>query len=327
MKALTKAGEILRAEIGLHGPVRFSRFMDVALYHPGCGYYRRDQKIFGREGDFYTAAQMQPVFGRLLRRACEQLSAPSQAGGRVMVADWGAGQSDLRESFAGFDYRAVDIDRDEAPERFEGIVLANELFDALPVDAAARVGGVWRERLVAWNGDRFVWVNGNELAKEWRDYASHVTAEVRMTSEQALIEIPVGLRSCIQRIDERITRGWIVTLDYGYTNRELIRFPHGSLMAYRQHLASEDVLADPGEQDLTAHVPFDELLRQAKSVGWKEESFETMGQFLLRAGERDQFASALEGPSGAGLTRLRLQLKSLLFDLGEKFRAVLWRKV
>ena len=97
-------------------------------------------------------------------------------------------------------------------------------------------------------------------------------------------------------------------------------------MAYRRHVASEDVLEDPGERDLTAHVPFDELRAQAKGAGWEEVRFETMGQFLLRAGESDQFASALEGPSGAGLTHLRLQLKSLLFDLGEKFRAVVWRK-
>ena len=175
------AGELLRAEIGARGPLRFSRFMEIALYHPQCGYYRRGGKIFGREGDFYTAAQMQPVFGRLLSARLEQLHAPAQADGRVLVADWGAGQSDLRESLSGFDYRAVDMGRDEAPERFEGIVLANELFDALPVDVAVREGGVWRERRVACEAAGSSGSPGPELAPEWREYATHAAAEARLS--------------------------------------------------------------------------------------------------------------------------------------------------
>ena len=323
---MTKAAEILRAEIAERGPVQFSRFMEVALYHPECGYYRRGEKIFGRAGDYYTAAQVQPVFGRLLKRACEQLDAPEQADGRVLVADWGAGQADLRESFDGFDYRAVDMGRDEAPQRFEGIVLANELFDALPVNAAVRDGGVWKERLVTWAHGHFAWATGNELAQEWREYASNAAAEAEWEGEHFVIELPVGLRPCIRKIDERFRRGWIVAFDYGYTNRELIRFPQGSLMAYRRHGALEDVLEDPGERDLTAHVPFDAMRREARSAGWEEVRFETMGQFLLRAGESDQFASALAAAQEAVALRLRLQLASLLFDLGEKFRAVVWRK-
>ena len=323
---MTKAGELLCAEIGVRGPLQFSRFMDIALYDPQCGYYRRGEKIFGREGDFYTAAQMQPVFGRLLRRACEQLGAPAQADGRVLVADWGAGQSDLRESFDGFDYRAVDIGRDEAPERFEGIVVANELFDALPVDVAVREAGVWRERLVSFADGRFVWVNGNELATRWRNYASNATAEAQLSGDAVVIELPVALQACVERIDRRIARGWIVAFDYGYTRRELIRFPQGSLMAYRRHCAFEDVLEAPAERDVTAHVPFDELRAAAQCAGWEEVRFETMGQFLLRAGEGDQFASALKAPQAGVSLRLRLQLAALLFDLGETFRAMTWRK-
>lgn len=323
---MTKAGELLRAEIGARGPLQFSRFMEIALYHPQCGYYRSSEKIFGREGDFYTAAQMQPVFGRLLNRACAQLRAPAQADGRVLVADWGAGRSDLRESFDGFDYRAVDIGRDEAPERFEGIVVANELFDALPVDVAVREKGVWRERLVSVVDDRFVWMNGDELAPRWRDYATNAAMEARLSGDPVLIELPVALQPCVERIDRRIARGWIVAFDYGYTRREMIRFPQGSLMAYRRHCAFEDVLEAPAERDVTAHVPFDELRACAKSAGWEEVRFETMGQFLLRAGEGDQFASALEAAQEGVALRLRLQLAALLFDLGETFRALTWRK-
>ncbi len=323
---MTKAGELIRSEILAHGPMPFSRFMELALYHPQFGYYRRGHKIFGREGDFYTAAQMQPVFGRLLAQAFENLQAPAQPDGRVIVADWGAGQSDLREALLSFDYRAVDVGRDETPDRFRGIVLANELVDALPVDVAGREDGVWRERRVASQGDAFVWTNGNILDGEWLEYAQRSAREGRWDADAAIVELPVALRSCTERIDQRLERGWIVLLDYGYTARELIRFPQGTLMAYRQHRAYDDVLGDPAESDITAHVAFDELRRRAKRLGWRESSFETMGQFLLRAGQGDQFSAALAAPSEAESARLRLQLKSLLFDLGETFRAIVWEK-
>jgi SAM-dependent MidA family methyltransferase len=323
---MTEAGKLIQSEIRAHGPMPFSRFMQIALYHPQFGYYRCGQKIFGRDGDFYTASQLQPVFGRLLAQGFEKLHAPAQQDGRVIVADWGAGQSDLRETLGSFDYRAVDIGRDEIPERFRGIVLANELVDALPVDVARREGGVWRERRVASRGDDFAWVSGNLLDGEWLDYAQRAAHEAGWESDAAIVELPVALRSCLERIDRRLECGWIVLFDYGYTPRELMRFPQGTLMAYRKHRAYEDVLAGPSASDITAHVPFDELRRRARALGWNESCFEPMGQFLLRAGEGDQFAAALAGPSEQESARLRLQLKSLLFDIGDMFRAIVWEK-
>ncbi len=323
---MTEAGKAIQTEIRALGSIPFSRFMDVALYHPRLGYYRRGQRVFGREGDFYTAAQLQPVFGRLLACAFQQLGAPAQPDGRVIVADWGAGQSDLREALGAFDYRAVDAGRDETPERFGGIVLANELFDALPVDVAKRDGGVWREWRVAAEGDGFAWVAGGALEGEWLEYAQRAAAEARWDSDDAIVELPVALRSCVERIDRRLERGWVVAFDYGYTARELMRFPRGTLMGYLKHRAIDDVLAAPSERDITAHVPFDELRRCARDVGWKESRFESMGQFLLRVGENDQFASTLAASSEAESLRLRLQLKSLLFDIGETFRVIVWEK-
>jgi SAM-dependent MidA family methyltransferase len=324
---MTEAGELIQAEIRAHGPMPFSRFMELALYHPRLGYYRRGQKVFGREGDFYTASQLQPVFGRLLACVCRQLGAPAQPDGRVIVADWGAGQSDLREGLDGFDYRSIEVGREDIPERFRGIVLANELFDALPVDVARREDGVWRERRVAAEGDRFVWTDGNAVDGEWLEYAQRAAREARWDADAAVVELPVALGSCIRRIDQRLECGWIVAFDYGYTARELARFPQGTLMGYRKHRALEEVLAEPSERDITAHVPFDELRRRAQAAGWTESRFEPMGQFLLRAGENDQFASTLAASSEPESVRLRLQLKSLLFDIGEMFRAMVWEKI
>jgi SAM-dependent MidA family methyltransferase len=318
--------ELIRADIRARGPLPFSRFMELALYHPELGYYRQDAGVFGREGDFYTAAQLQPVFGRLLTAAFQRLDVPASTGGRMMVADWGAGRSDLRESLAAFDYRAVDVARDELPERFSGVVLANELFDALPVDVARREEGVWRELRVGMHGDGFAWTACEPLVGEWLDYAQRATAGVDWELDRPVIELPVALRDCVRRIDGRLERGWIVAFDYGYTQRELARFPQGTLMGYRRHRAFDDVLAEPGARDITAHVPFDELRRVAAEHGWVERGFESMARYLMSVGERDQFAAVLSASSEAEALRLRLQLKTLLFDIGEMFRAVVWEK-
>ena len=112
---------LLRAEIAARGPLPFSRFMEVALYDPTAGYYRRDH--FGKEGDFYTAEQLQPTFGLLLRRFCEQH-------GITTIVQPGAGRAALRESFAGMEYIPLDVAYGRWPESFRGMILAHEFFDA-----------------------------------------------------------------------------------------------------------------------------------------------------------------------------------------------------
>jgi len=293
--------ELLRAEIARCGPIPFSRFMEVALYDPVGGYYRQDR--FGRDGDFYTAEQLQPVFGMLLRRFCEQ-----QRIGRVVQP--GAGRAALAETFAGLEYIPIDISYGAWPEGFSGLVLAHEFFDALPVNLAERGADGWRERRVGVNGSRFVWTPGAALAMDEIDEAIEV------------VEVPVGMERELRRMAAHGASGHLLVLDYGYTQREQIRFPQGSLMSYRQHRAIDDVLALPGEQDITAHVPFSTLEALAGECGFELVRSESMGSFLLRIGEADHFAF-LDLETDAGR---RLQLKSLLFDLGESFRALWFEK-
>jgi len=293
--------QLLRAEIAARGPLPFSRFMEVALYDPTAGYYRRDH--FGREGDFYTAEQLQPTFGLLLRRFCEQH-------GITTIVQPGAGRAALRDSFTGLEYVPIDVAYGTWPESFEGLILAHEFFDALPVDVAQREGEEWREMLVACEGEGFGWRLGEGLAIEGID------------ERIERMERAVGLERELVRMTDRLRSGYLLVLDYGYTQREQIRFPQGSLMGYRQHRATEDVLANPGEQDITAHVPFSTLEEVAHRLGWRTIRHESMGSFLLRIGEADQFAFLnLEADTGR-----RLQLKTLLFDIGENFRALLLGK-
>ena len=309
MSSLTPAGEVLRDEIARSGPLLFSRFMDVALYHREHGYYRKSRSPFGPEGDFYTAEQLQPVFGRLMAQYVRTLGADT-------VVEPGAGRADMRAAFSEFRYVPVDIGYGALPDRFSGVVFTNEFFDAVPVDVVVCRGGAMRERRVTFTGERFTWTEEGDAAPgEW---GALEEGDVR--------EVQTHRVRWLERIASALESGYVMTIDYGYTRRELVRFPQGTLMSYRRHQAVDDVLLEPGERDITAHVDFTALQEHGERIGLETVSFETLAATLLRAGESDEFASALAGDDEAERTKRRLQLKTLLFGMGETFRVLLQRK-
>jgi SAM-dependent MidA family methyltransferase len=310
---LTPAGRVIAEEIERDGPLPFSRFMEIALYHPEHGYYRRPRDPFGKHGDFYTAEQLQPVFGRLIASTLRMLTADLALEEPATVVEMGAGRREMAEHLAGFHYIGVDIDDGRMPERFSGIVFSNEFFDALPVDLVVTDGDRTYERRVSFAEGRFVW-------DDTRRSSARPDAAVRMR------ELQHHRLDWLRRIAERLERGYILTIDYGYTHRELVRFPEGTLMSYRRHRASEDVLARPGEQDITAHADFTALRDYGEALGLGTVRFESLASALLRAGEPDNFAAALQAPFENEAQRLRMQLKSLLFGMGETFRVLLQRR-
>lgn len=311
---MTPAAARIAAEIEEHGPIAFSRFMDIALYDPGCGYYRSLRDPFGPNGDFYTASQLQPVFGRLVATALADLHRELGDGPDFTVVEWGAGRSDLAPALAGFNYRAVDSGRGSPLEDYTGVAFANELFDALPVDVLRRSNGEWRDMRVGRVGDGFGWVEGPAV-----DFPEEAP-------EGRWREVAVRMRATLNTMAAPLRRGFVLVIDYGYTVAELRRFPQGSLMAYRRHQPLDDIFARPGEQDLTAHVDWDALHACASDAGLTLVRFETLAHWLLRIGEPDHFARALAARSEAESVRHREQLKTLLFSMGETFRVALWQK-
>jgi SAM-dependent MidA family methyltransferase len=287
--------------------------MERALYAPGTGYYARERDPFGREGDFYTAAQMQPVFGRLIAAAIAEWK-PER------ILDWGGGRGEMRESLAPM-AEYVLVERGAAmPEAKSGTtIFANELFDALPVDVAQRgEDGVWREMRVREDGGEFKWAEGEQLHGEWSEYARGV--ERWLPSDGCWwIELPVEYGAVLDAMTRVAPDGKILAIDYGYTQREALRFPRGTLMSYRRHRAVDDVLRAPGEQDITAHVAWTRLEEEAARRGWKKTRMETMASLLMRAGEKDAFEGALAGDR----EKMTQQLKTLVFGMGESFQAML----
>jgi len=310
---VTPLAEILRAESERGGPISFHRFMDAALYHPEHGYYRRDRDPFGKEGDFFTAEQLQPVFGILIaariREFRRQMGEPED----FTVVELGAGRGEM----APYIQNLLPLSPgDRLPVRFQGVVFSNEFFDALPVHRVVWTGEEVRESMVDWRDGAFVWVDGDRVTDEIREYVERYFPE---SAGRSSAEVNLDAVRWMERISRSLQAGYVFTIDYGYSASEAKRFPAGTLMSYRRHQASEDVLADPGERDITSHVCFPAL----EGYGLETIRFETLAATLLTAGEADQFAEALSGPDEA---RRRLQLKTLLFGMGETFRTLIQRR-
>jgi SAM-dependent MidA family methyltransferase len=314
-----RAAEVIQAEIERHGPISFEQFMDLALYAPGVGYYTSGRDPFGKRGDYYTAEQLQPVFGILvaqfMRAAREELG----LGCEFQVIELGAGRAEMAEALHEFNYAGIDIGRGALPQRIRGVVFANEFFDALPVRLVIRRADAFVEQCVAYENGRFILTDGAPASGRTLEYLNRWYAAAPPGS---VIEVNLRALDWVDAIAERLERGWLVIVDYGYTAREWVRHSRGTLMSYRRHSASDDVLSDPGERDITAHVPFTIIEERAAERGLSRRRFETLARFLLTAGERDQFAAALGPETGPEALKRRLQLKTLLFEMGETFRVL-----
>jgi len=320
---MTRLGALIREEIARGGPMPFNRYMELALYHPEYGYYRRARDPFGKAGDFYTAEQLQPVFGILIAARIRGLLREMGEPENGTVVELGAGRAEMAEAFAGMRYIPVEIDGGALPDRFRGCVFSNEFFDALPVEVAVRRGGEFLELRVGWSGERFVWVEAGHVDAEAEAYLLRYTAP---RQDGDVVEVNREALRWLERVAGRLERGLVFTIDYGYTARESARFPRGTLMSYRRHRATEDVLEDPGERDITAHVCFTALEEHGKRCGLEPVRFETLARTLLDAGQADAFAAALGCGDAAGETRRRMQLKTLLFGMGETYRTLIQRK-
>ena len=313
-RTVNELGQIIRAEISMEGAISFARFMDLALYHPARGYYRGGRDPFGVTGDFYTAEQL-PVFGWLVAHYVDQLSRTFEPDARFEVLELGAGRGELREFLGRWNYRAFDRVGDALPAEMSGLVIANEFFDALPVHLLRRGATGWRELRVNYLGDRFVFVEVEKISLELAAYAERYGEGI---PEGGMLEVNLQLKQWIERVDHFLRRGRLLVIDYGYSARELERFPMGTLMSYRGHAAYADVLSGPGTRDITAHVNFSQLSQVGMTSGFQIVNEESLQAWALRICETDEWMERWK----AADTKWRLQWKQLVFGMGETFRVM-----
>jgi SAM-dependent MidA family methyltransferase len=321
---MNKISEIIQTEVNSRGIIPFARFMELALYCPEYGYYERETDTVGRAGDFYTSVSAGPLFGELLAgQIVDWLN--QLPGDRLQIVEAGAHDGKLAadilgwlrqwrpELFARVEYvicepsarrrrwqeaRLADCG---APVRwletglarqagaFRGVILANELLDALPVhrlgwDAQKRI---WFEWGVSWAKDRFVWTRMEEVSAGL--ILSPVPAELEAVLPDGFImEICPAAAEWWRAAAQALRAGWLLTLDYGLGAEGAFAAERaqGTLRAYRNHRVSADLLAAPGEQDLTAQVDFGRVRGVGEALGLRTERFETQAKFLVEIGQR-----------------------------------------
>ncbi len=284
-------------------PLRFDEFMRRALYDPVSGYYRQSRHPIGRDGDFFTASQLQPLFGQIVASEAHALCPDAH------VFELGPGHSEMSAFFSGH-YTALEYGA-ELPLDLTGFLFGNEFLDALPVRVGTKRHGRFYEMLVQESS----WLVGPELDP---GLVAYVQRYWPFVPEGGQFEIVCDALTWIDRIGARMESGYALFIDYGYTTPETLRFPQGTLMSYRDHRAIANVLASPGCQDITAHVAFDAIADRAVQRGFEVIHLESLATLVLRVLARHpELGLRAEGPK---------QLKSLLFGMGETFRCLLLQK-
>lgn len=328
---MTPLEEIIRAEIRADGAMRFDRFMELALYYPGLGYYAKSgPSPIGKSGDFYTSVSAGPLFGRLLARQFFQMWQALGRPGPFWIVEQGAHDGQLAcdilewcraetpEFFEAMRYAIVDasgpasIRQKCAPEAslishmtwFEslaalaeekpvGVFFSNELPDAFPVRVIRFQSGQWRERRVVITGEEFDWT---ERPIEDKELLQAIDGLALPQIEGYTTEINLRARHWMDEVARAMQRGYVLTIDYGFP-ASIYYGPHrvtGTLTAYVKHQADEDVLSEPGMRDLTAHIDFTTLARVGKRAGLTTLGFVDQQRFLM--GVAHDELGGVEGP-------------------------------
>jgi SAM-dependent MidA family methyltransferase len=304
---------IVREEIQSSGPITFARFMDLALYHPQHGYYRSADR-FGVRGDFYTAEQLQPVFGEVIAHFVEKLTKEQQWDETFGILELGAGRAEMADALARWRYCAVDWNFSPLPSEWRGLIFANEFFDALPVHLLVKRHD-WKELYVNCNSGALYFSEGDLSQPDLRAYVQAYGANI---ADGGLLEACLAVDDWYRRLSTILLDGDLLVIDYGYRCRELLRFPQGTVLGYTHHRASASVLSNPGERDITAHVNFDWLRVCAERAGFHFRNSYTLATWLLSVWNEEELARRWSKADA----RWQLQWKQLLFGLGETFTVV-----
>jgi SAM-dependent MidA family methyltransferase len=357
----TPVAALLAARIRAGGPIPFSEFMRECLYHPEHGYYSRVGTR--RLGDYYTSVDVHAIFGRLLARQLAEMWQLLGSPRPFLAVESGAGVGRLAENILDFaarelpefytatEYIAVERSaarRAEHASRLAlhsaarrvstaaeipaaipaGCIFSNELLDALPTHRVAMEGGRLREVFVGFEDDRFTEVLREPSTPLIEQYFREQGIALQ---EGQHAEVCLDACRWIEDAGRAIGRGFVMTIDYGHEAHALYdeRHNRGTLLAYRDHEVTENVLDAPGEQDLTSHVNFTALDLWGRGSDLERTGLVTQSQFLVALGRANEFADLYEpGQSEVEKLRARLLLKNLIHPegLGEKFQVLIQHK-
>ena len=360
----------IAAEIARHGGwLSFARYMEMALYEPGLGYYSNPGQVFGAAGDFVTAPELTPLFGATLaRQVSPWLKDPALAGSGQVVLEVGGGSGMLAAQLLNaldnvghheVRYLILELsaerrehqrqtlkslapglmDRvgwlDTFPESFAGVVVANELLDAMPVqlfewqaDAEAEL----QEMGVTWVDGQFAWAPRPADAVLTETVAA---LRNRLGPEGAQWHSPYRSEICpaqqawMRTLADCMTAGVVMLLDYGFAAPEYYhpQRDQGTLMCHYRHRSHADPFLWPGLSDITAHVDFTALARAATAEGFSLVGYTSMAAFLLNAGLLDELADLPREPESFWFAQAQaVQQLISEAEMGELFKVIAFEK-
>ena len=345
------AEHIATAILDAGGWIPFDRYLELALYAPGLGYYAAGSRKFGPEGDFVTAPEISPMFARCLAMQAKQVL--DATGGDILELGPGSGvlaadlfaelkalgaparnyfllevSPDLRQRQHALlaERHPQDLGRftwiDSLPVQFRGVVLANEVLDVVPFSLVRRGGGELTERGVILSEAGFAWEDQPLPDGELRRRAA---AAFPPGDYEYLSEVGLAAEGLVRTLSRALECGVALFIDYGFPEREFYHPQRsmGTMRCHYRHRFHGDPFFMPGLQDITAHVDFSAMARAAEQGGAEVEGFTTQAHFLISCG-----LAVLVSEAQPEMTLSRLKATSAVHrlidpsEMGELFKVL-----
>ncbi|WP_319558492.1 class I SAM-dependent methyltransferase [Thiomicrorhabdus sp.] len=355
----TQLQRLIVKQIKRHGPIAFSKYMQMALYTPELGYYASGLPKIGPQGDFITAPEVSPIFSRCLARQSAQILAELEhpnilefgAGSGVMAKDIllelsAIGQKLERyyilELSADLRQRQQETLKAHLPEELmqkvvwleslpstaiSAVVLANEVLDAMPFERLRIEPDRALQGFVDYNeqNDEFIWDYQTITLGSLQKFANQLIKHIGKVSDLGYeTEINLNLSPWIKSLTSVIAQGALLLVDYGYTRQEYYQAARvmGTLRCHYQHRAHQNPFFYPGLQDITAHVDFTAVAEAAYDNGFKVAGFTTQAHFLMGSGLLEMSVDP-EMDLGQQI-RTAQQIKTLTLpdEMGETFKVI-----
>ncbi len=344
------------------GWITFEQYMNMALYAPGLGYYSGGSTKFGGAGDFVTAPEISPLFSRTLARQVRQISAQVE---NASILEFGAGSGKLaldlllelealealpekyyilevsaelrqrqRVLFANQAAHLMPLIEwlDRLPQQFNGVMLANEVLDAMPAHVVEWRDNLLFERGVGWQNEQFEWQRHLIENEELKAAASELNALINPDNDPAVqyvSEINLAARHFMRSVAGCLQQGAAILIDYGFGRGEYYhpQRNQGTLMCHYRHHAHDDPFYHPGLQDITSHVDFSAVVAAVAETDLQLLGYTNQAHFLINCGITDVLAQTSAEDLNHYLPQAN-QLQKLVSpaEMGELFKVIAFGK-
>ena len=353
IKHSKKLLDLIKQEIDENQYISFSRYMELALYAPGLGYYSAGSQKLGRGGDFITAPETSSLFSKCLARQCAQVLAELD---NKNIIEFGAGSGKmlvdilleletincLPDKYYIFDISAElkqrqqeNIEKNiphlahlvswlhELPENnFEGIILANEVLDAMPVEKFRIENNCPHDINVTLNENALEFIPGSPCSDNIKNIIDDMHIDLPPGYES---EINLAAQSWVHSLGKILSKGIIIIIDYGYPQHEYYHPDRnsGSLMCFYQHHSHTNPLILTGLQDITSHVDFTAIATSATKSGLQVSGYTTQAFFLFGCGI-ESISTTTDDDDAINQLEINTQIKKLTLpsEMGERFKAM-----